>query len=206
MLPPLPAASRPSKMISTRWPVSFTHACSLSNSTCRRNFFFFVDRAAQQIGVRVAAVFPVLGQFLIGIGLILATIGLLSAFNKAFGLPGQSLQSRHAAPWHALCLSRLEQHAHHRCHTALLGGLGGFGFSDKFFNRPHPPPLRYRPPGLCACRGRHVGRSFGYCWGWAYQPCAKTPCRTAPQPLWRVWVQANKTNQIHKDTIAAAGR
>jgi hypothetical protein len=36
--PPLPAASRPSNSTTTRWPVSFTHACSFSNSTCNRYF------------------------------------------------------------------------------------------------------------------------------------------------------------------------
>jgi hypothetical protein len=40
IVPPLPAASRPSKMITTRWPVSFTQACSFSSSTCRRYFCF----------------------------------------------------------------------------------------------------------------------------------------------------------------------
>jgi hypothetical protein len=36
--PPLPAASRPSKRITTRCPVSLTQACSFSSSTCRRYF------------------------------------------------------------------------------------------------------------------------------------------------------------------------
>ena len=33
IVPPLPAASRPSKTMTTRWPVSFTHAWSFSSST-----------------------------------------------------------------------------------------------------------------------------------------------------------------------------
>ena len=40
MVPPLPAASRPSNTITTRWPVSFTHDCSFSSSTCSRYFCF----------------------------------------------------------------------------------------------------------------------------------------------------------------------
>ena len=36
MVPPLPAASRPSNRITTRWPVSFTQICSWSSSTCGR--------------------------------------------------------------------------------------------------------------------------------------------------------------------------
>ena len=39
MVPPLPAASRPSNTITTRWPVSFTHACSFSSSTCSWYFW-----------------------------------------------------------------------------------------------------------------------------------------------------------------------
>jgi len=40
IVPPLPAASRPSNRMMTRAPVSFTQACSLSNSTCSRYFCF----------------------------------------------------------------------------------------------------------------------------------------------------------------------
>ncbi len=38
IVPPLPAASRPSKTMTMRWPESFTQACSFSSSTCRRYF------------------------------------------------------------------------------------------------------------------------------------------------------------------------
>ncbi len=36
MVPPLPAASRPSKMTTSRTPLSFTHSCTLTNSACSR--------------------------------------------------------------------------------------------------------------------------------------------------------------------------
>ena len=38
IVPPLPAASRPSKRITIRWPASFTQAWSFSSSTCRWYF------------------------------------------------------------------------------------------------------------------------------------------------------------------------
>ena len=34
MVPPLPAASRPSKTMTIFWPVSFTQFCSLTSSIC----------------------------------------------------------------------------------------------------------------------------------------------------------------------------
>ena len=36
IVPPLPAASRPSKRIATRWPVSLTQSCIFSSSICSR--------------------------------------------------------------------------------------------------------------------------------------------------------------------------
>jgi hypothetical protein len=38
MVPPLPAASRPSKTTTSFSPDSFTQFCSLSSSTCSRRF------------------------------------------------------------------------------------------------------------------------------------------------------------------------
>ena len=37
MVPPLPAASRPSKTTTTRLPSALTHSCTFTNSACRRN-------------------------------------------------------------------------------------------------------------------------------------------------------------------------
>ena len=47
MVPPLPAASRPSKTTMTRRPFSFTQSCSTHSLPCRRassfsNFFRFI--------------------------------------------------------------------------------------------------------------------------------------------------------------------
>ncbi len=38
IVPPLPAASRPSKRMTTRWPVSLTQFCSFSSSIWSRRF------------------------------------------------------------------------------------------------------------------------------------------------------------------------
>lgn len=50
MVPPLPAASRPSKTTTTRSPLAFTHSCSTHSCACRRSssaryslFFSFFD-------------------------------------------------------------------------------------------------------------------------------------------------------------------
>ena len=37
IVPPLPAASRPSKTTTIRAPVALTHSCSLTSSVCSRN-------------------------------------------------------------------------------------------------------------------------------------------------------------------------
>ena len=68
MVPPLPAASRPSNRMTMRWPVSLAQACSFSSSTCRRNFSFLVGGTAHQVLVRIGAVTPVIGQLLVGVG------------------------------------------------------------------------------------------------------------------------------------------
>ena len=108
-------------------------------------------------------------------------------------------------PWHALCLSRAGPARSSPPPRGAFGRLGWLAPRQIFQSTAHPPPLRYRPPGLCACRGRHVGRFSGYCWGWAYQPCAKTPCRTAPQPLWRGGYKRTKQIRYTKIPLLQQG-
>ena len=50
IVPPLPAASRPSNNTTTRWPESRTHACSFSSSTCR--WYFCASYALRDIRLR----------------------------------------------------------------------------------------------------------------------------------------------------------
>ena len=66
MVPPLPAASRPSNRITTRWPVALTQACSLSSSTCSA-YFCFRNCAAACGGGRIDALAPVHGQLVVRI-------------------------------------------------------------------------------------------------------------------------------------------
>ena len=66
MAPPLPAASRPSNRITTRWPVSLTQACSFSSSTCSRYFCFSYARRDIRFLYGIAAVAPVRRQLGVG--------------------------------------------------------------------------------------------------------------------------------------------
>ncbi len=56
IVPPLPAASRPSKITTSRAPSARTYSCSLTNSTCRRrSSFSYTSRQLRRLLIGHAA-------------------------------------------------------------------------------------------------------------------------------------------------------
>jgi hypothetical protein len=68
IVPPLPAASRPSNRITTRWPVSFGPGLQLQQFDLQPVLLLLVVAPQHQVAIRITAIAPVFGQLFVGVG------------------------------------------------------------------------------------------------------------------------------------------